>query len=62
MNPKILLLSKREIRLDSDIHSGRIGVDAVETVTKHVKMVEETIRRTSVSSGTTSEKPIYILR
>jgi hypothetical protein len=55
-------VSKREIRLGSDIRSGRIGVDAVETVTKRVKMVEKTIRRTSVSSGTTSEKPIYIAR
>jgi hypothetical protein len=27
-----------------------------------VKMVEKTIRQTSVSSGTTSEKPIYIPR
>jgi hypothetical protein len=49
-------VSKREIRLGSDIRSGRIGVDAVEMVTKRVKMVEKTIRRTSVSSGTTSEK------
>jgi hypothetical protein len=55
-------VSKREIRLGSDICSGRIGVDAVETATKRVKMVEKTIRRTSVSSGTTSEKPIYIPR
>jgi hypothetical protein len=55
-------VSKRETRLGSDIRSGRIGVDAVETVTKRVKMVERTIRRTSVSSGTTSEKPIYIPR
>jgi hypothetical protein len=53
---------KRKIRLGSDIRSGRIGVDAVEMVTKRVKMVEKTIRRTSVSSGTTSEKPIYIPR
>jgi hypothetical protein len=55
-------VSKREIRLGGDIRSGRIGVDAVETVTKRVKMVEKMIRRTSVSSGTTSEKPIYIPR
>jgi hypothetical protein len=55
-------VSKQEIRLGSDIRSGKNGVDAVETVTKRVKMVEETIRRTSVSSGTTSEKPIYIPR
>jgi hypothetical protein len=55
-------VSKRAIRLGSDIRSGRIGVDAVETVTKRVKMVEKTIRRTSVSSGTTSEKPKYIPR
>jgi hypothetical protein len=54
--------SKREIRLGSDIRSGRIGVDVVETMTKRVKMVEKTVRRTSVSSGTTSEKPIYIPR
>jgi hypothetical protein len=47
-------VSKREIRLGGDIRSGRIGVDAVETVTKRVKMVEKTIRRTSVLSGTTS--------
>jgi hypothetical protein len=46
----------------SDIRSGKNGVDAVETVTKRVKMVEKTIRRTSVSSGTTPEKPIYIPR
>jgi hypothetical protein len=52
-------VSKREIRLGSDIRSGKNGVDAV---TKRVKMVEKTIRRTSVSSGTTSEKPIYIPR
>jgi hypothetical protein len=45
-----------------DIRSGKNGVDAVETVTKRVKMVEKTIRRTSVSSGATSEKPIYIPR
>jgi hypothetical protein len=43
--------SKRGVRLGSDIRSGRIGVDAVETVTKRVKMVEKTIRRISVSSG-----------
>jgi hypothetical protein len=55
-------VSKREIRLGSDIRSGKNGVDAVETVTKRVKMIEKTIRRTSVSSGTTSEKPIYIPR
>jgi hypothetical protein len=55
-------VSKREIRLGSDIRSGRIGVDAVETVTKRAKVVEKTIRRTSVSSSTTSEKPIYIPR
>jgi hypothetical protein len=52
-------VSMREIRLGSDIRSGRIDVDAVETVTKRVKVIEKTIRRTSVSSGTTSEKPIY---
>jgi hypothetical protein len=46
----------------SDIRSGRIGVDVVETVMKRVKIIEKTIRRTSVSSGTTSEKPIYIPR
>jgi hypothetical protein len=55
-------VSKQEIRLGSDIRSGRIGVGAVETVTKRVKIIEKTIRRTSVSSGTTSEKPIYIPR
>jgi hypothetical protein len=55
-------VSKRKIRLGSDIRSGKNGVDAVEKVTKRVKMVEKTIRRTSVSSGTTSEKPIYIPR
>jgi hypothetical protein len=48
-------VSKREIRLGSGIHSGKNGVDVVETVTKRVKMIEKTIRRTSVSSGTTSE-------
>jgi hypothetical protein len=48
--------------LGSDIRSGRIGVDAVETVTKRAKIVEKTIRRTLVSSGATSEKPIYIPR
>jgi hypothetical protein len=55
-------VSKREIRLGSDIRSGRIGVDTVETMTKRVKIIEKMIRRTSVSSGTTSEKPIYIPR
>jgi hypothetical protein len=55
-------VSKREIRLGSDIHNGKNGVDVVETVTKRVKMVEKTIKRTSVSSSTTSEKPIYIPR
>jgi hypothetical protein len=55
-------VSKREIRLSSGIRSGKNGVDAVETMTKGVKMVDKTIRRTSVSSGTTSEKPIYIPR
>jgi hypothetical protein len=68
MGPKILLcrwsrwVSKREIRLGSGVRSGKNGVNAVETVTKRVKMVEKTIRRTSVSSGTTSEKPICIPR
>jgi hypothetical protein len=55
-------VSKREIRLGSDIRSGKNSVNAVETVTERVKMVEKTIRRTSVSSGTTSEKPIYTPR
>jgi hypothetical protein len=48
--------------LGGDIRSGKNGVDAVETVMKRVNMVEKTIRRTSVSSCTTSEKPIYIPR
>jgi hypothetical protein len=59
LGPEIPLLwwiSKREIRLGGGIRSGRTGVDAVETVTKRVKMVEKTIRRTS--SGTTLEYPI----
>jgi hypothetical protein len=54
-------VSKREIRL-GDIRSGKNGVDAVETVTKRVKMVEKTVRRTSVSPGTTSEELVYIPR
>jgi hypothetical protein len=55
-------VSKREIRLGGDIRSGKNDVDAMETVTKRVKMVEKTIRRTSVSSSTTSKKTIYIPR
>jgi hypothetical protein len=68
MGPEIPLLWVVKVGLEArdplggDIRSGKNGVDAVETVTKGVKMVEKTIRPTSVWSGTTSEKPIYIPR
>jgi hypothetical protein len=53
---------KREIYLGSNICSDRIGVNVGETITKHVKMVKKTIRRTSLSSSTASKKLIYIPR